>query len=187
MINFRDFRKLNFPNDGSRSLLESVIAPEIINAIGDWKKHANTGVLIGGLALSYWAKPRYTTDVDMIFLTKSDIPSNVDGFKAHRAGAFEHKETGVEIEVLYPGYIPVPQHVFVAVFDTAVCTIDGLKVASKEGIIALKLYRYELQDQADIQSLVNLGAIDLSKFKLDGKGLTNLIHWNKHNKVKLKS
>lgn len=187
MINFRDFRKLNFPNDGTRSLLESVIAPEIISAISDWKKHAKTGVLIGGLALSYWAKPRYTTDADMIFLKKSDIPSEVEGFKAHRAGAFEHKNTGVEIEVLYPGFIPVPQHIFDTVFETSVSTTDGLKVASKEGIIAMKLYRYELQDQADIQSLVSLGATDLKKFKLDGKAAKNFVHWNTHNFIKLQS
>lgn len=176
---------MNFSNDGSRTLLESVVAPEIIEAISDWSNRVKNGVLIGGIALSFWAKPRYTSDADVIFLKKSDVPSSVDGFRAHRVGAFEHKSTGVEVEVAYPGFIPVPEHVFHDVFKTAVSS-GGIRVASKEGLIAMKLYRYSLQDQADIMSLAELGATDLSSFMLDGAARKNLLHWNSQGRIHLK-
>jgi hypothetical protein len=170
MIPFRDFSKLQFANDGTRTLFESAIAPEIVYALKDWKEQAKVGVLIGGLALSYWAKPRYTQDADMLFLQPSDVPHSIEKFKAHRKGAFEHKVTQVEIEYAHRDNIPVPQHVIDAVFKTAV-DVDGIKVASKSALIALKLHRFWLKDQADIITLAALGGIDLTPFHLEKKFL----------------
>ena len=103
-MKLRNIAKCNHPNDGTRSLLESVLANEVVDALSDWKNNTDTSkyVLIGGLALSYWVKPRTTSDVDILFLSKADIPMYVDGFKRTRPGAFIHLKTHVEIEVLSP-------------------------------------------------------------------------------------
>ena len=50
-----------------RTLFESVMMPNIITALRDWGKVQAGGVLIGALALSYYARPRMTQDVDFLF------------------------------------------------------------------------------------------------------------------------
>lgn len=174
ILNSEDFKKLrnvekmNNVNDGTRSLYESVMAPEVISALEDWKKYNDSDcILIGGMALSYYIKPRYTQDVDVIFLSKKDIPKEVYNFKRHRDGAFQHNKTHVEIEVLTPESINTPLILVQKIFNTAIIDDEsGLKIASPEGIIALKLGRFKLQDQADIEALKTYKNIDLSYFDL---------------------
>lgn len=139
------------------------VAPEVQKALNAWMTSTGTertGVLIGGLALAFYCKPRYTQDVDMLFLSKSGIPSSVNGFNRNRPGAFEHKATGVEIELTTPvSFQPeIPEHLAAKVYATAE-DYSGLKVASREGLIALKLFsagiaRRELGDLADVVSLL---------------------------------
>jgi hypothetical protein len=170
----RELFKCNTANDGSRSLVESILVPEVAKAIHDWKRSAGKiGVLIGGLALSFYVKPRHTTDGDFLFLAADDIPSQVPGFKRTRPGAFLHKETHVEIEVLVPQAINMTKELAQKIADTAV-EKDGYKIASREGLVAAKLQRFKLQDRADINALLLLGPIDLSRFPLSDKQLANL-------------
>ena len=63
----RDLSKMRSINDGTRTLFESVMMPNIITALRDWGKVQAGGVLIGALALSYYARPRMTQDVDFLF------------------------------------------------------------------------------------------------------------------------
>jgi len=153
----RNLRNYQTNNDGSRTLFESAMVPEVTAALKDWAFKANNpGIIIGGIALSYYTKPRYTQDVDVLFLKAEDIPVEVVGFKKHRQGAFEHKSTGVEIETVTGNSFKVNPNTIKRVIDTAVTT-SGVKVASKEGIIALKLGRASLQDKADIAALLHSG------------------------------
>ena len=74
MLRFRDYiDKLNIVNDGTRSLMESIAIPEVERALKDWNKIDHSGILIGGCAIGYYSKPRATTDVDILFLSKTDI------------------------------------------------------------------------------------------------------------------
>lgn len=159
--------KLLRVNDGTRTLFESVMVPEVAAALKDFHRAGGTNkaVLIGGLAVSFYGLPRTTMDVDFMFLSPSDVPNEVQGFKKIRAHAFQHNQTHVEIEVLDPSYLGLPQDLVQAVFDTAV-TMDGMKVASKSGIIALKLFRMKRYDQGDVEQLAALGDIDLTPFHL---------------------
>jgi hypothetical protein len=98
----RNIWKMNWKNDGFRSLYESAIYPEVIIALEDWKQYNNSNcVLVGGLALSYYIKPRQNQDIDIIFLTEKDIPTNVYGFKRNRLHSFEHKKFGRLNKLLY--------------------------------------------------------------------------------------
>lgn len=157
----------NRQNDASfsRTLLESVIAPEVSTAIKDWIGSTDVpGVLIGGLALSFYAKPRYTADVDVLYATDSGIPSYIPGFKKVRPHSFQHNKTHVEVEVLSPEFLGVPDGLVKQVVQTAE-TSNGMRIASKAGLVALKLQRAELQDQADIQALLRTGDVDLTPYK----------------------
>jgi hypothetical protein len=150
----RNIWKSKWENDGFRSLYESVIYPEVIKALDDWKRFGpDNCVLIGGLALSYYVKPRPTEDIDLIFLSEEDVPKEVYRFKKNRKHSFEHTSTGVEIETLTPEHLKRTRGMFKKVFDTAIES-DGIKVASPLSIIALKLGRFNLYDRADIVKLI---------------------------------
>ena len=170
----RDLFKTNSHNDGSRSLLESILSNEVSQAIIDWKNFANKhGVLIGGLALSYYVKPRFTSDGDFLYLASLDIPTEVEKFKRTRPGAFLHKATHVEIEVLTPKSINMSDELARKIVETAI-ERDGFKIASRAGLIAAKLGRFKLQDRADISGLLQLGSVDLSDFPLTTTQQQNL-------------
>lgn len=166
-MKLRNLLNCNYPNDGTRTLFESILVPEVEKAFKDWKKHASDAkcVLIGGCALGYYIKPRVTTDSDLLFMTANEIPLFVETFKRIRPGAFMHKETNVEIEVLVPESINMPVEIAQAIYDHAKIE-DGIRIASPSGLVASKLSRFKLQDQADIQALHELGNIDLSPYPL---------------------
>ena len=140
--------------DRSRPLLESVVVPEVTAALKDWIGSANVpGVLIGGLALSYYGKPRATMDVDIIYATDEQIPDHIPGFKHIRSHAFQHNKTHVEVEVLSPTHLGIPEGLVKKIIETAE-TSNGIKIASPSGLIALKLQRGDRRDQADIEQLL---------------------------------
>lgn len=154
-------------NDGSRTLFESVIAPEVLSALTDFKISGGSknSILIGGLALSYWGIPRSTMDADFLFLSEHQIPLQLNGFKRIRPHAFQHNKTHVEIEVLDPQYLGLPHDVVNRVFETSVES-DGIRVASKSGLVALKLFRLKRYDQGDIEQLISSGGVDITPFNL---------------------
>lgn len=161
-------------NDGSRTLLESIVDREVEAATKDWIKRTDSDfVIIGGIALAYHHIPRYTQDLDVLYRQTTIIPDNVEGFKRTCSGAYEHKKTGVEVELVTPGFINVPINIIEKVFDTAI-QVGNSKIASKNGLIALKLLAIPgrsttakaLQDKVDIMSLIETGGIDISEFPL---------------------
>lgn len=172
----RDLKKMQKSYSGTRTITESIMVPEVQKAYQDWTNCEPDGVVIGGVAMSFYGTPRYTTDVDVLYLSADDIPLEVLGFKRHRKSAFEHKKTNVEIEVLTASsFNNVSQELVQAVFDTSVIQ-DGVRIANKSGIVALKLKRFSLQDKADIVSLVNSlrgGKVILNGFPLDEADLAN--------------
>ena len=162
----RNIGKMNFVNYGDRSIFESIVSKEVDQALKDWISDTNSNfVLIGGLALSFYVKPRYTMDIGVLFLSTNDIPDNVKKFKQHRQGAFQHNETHVEVETVTPKSINISIELAQDVFDTSEVH-DGIRIASTSGMVALKLNRFSRQDQADIESLLKYTKIDLTKFSL---------------------
>jgi hypothetical protein len=142
------------------SLKHLALVPEVQDTLEVWGANykPNHGVLIGGLALSFYRTPWATQDVDILLLHESDIPVAVDGFKRVRPHTFRENGTHVEVELVTPSLIDLPTAVASKVFNTAV-THDGIRVASLEGMIALKLYgsnslRRELGDLADIVAML---------------------------------
>lgn len=166
-MKLRDLYKTLGPNDGTRTLYESVLVPEVVQAITDWCRAVPDmkAVLIGGLALSYYIKPRTTQDVDFLFLNITDIPKVVKGFKRTRTHAFQHEKTHVEIEVITPEYIGTDYKLVEEIYTNARIE-NGIRIATPSGLVASKLGRYSRQDQADIEELVKNNVIDLSKYTL---------------------
>lgn len=160
-MRLRDLIKMNGPNDGTRTLFESVLPNEILVALRDWSQKVSEPVLIGGIALSYYTKPRATDDLDYLFLSDERIPPKVTKFKRVRDHAFHHEKTHVEIEVLTPSFLGISEDLVKQVYATAKVS-DKVLVASPEGLVALKLQRGELQDYADIVALLKVLEINLN-------------------------
>ena len=144
-------------SDNPKSL---AVAPEVGHALAEWisAQAGSSGVLIGGLALSMYATPRYTEDVDLLFLNEEDIPASVEGFKRTRKHAFEEKRYQVEIEVNTPVQIELPLAVANLVFKTA-HEVAGLRIASREALVVMKLFgsltpKRKHKDLGDIQRIL---------------------------------
>lgn len=110
-------RNMKFSRSAASDLDHISLVPEVNRALSKWIKgkteHLAPGVLIGGLALSFYSPPRETTDIDLLFLSDEQIPEKVDGFKRHRPHGFEEKKTQVEVEVevFTPSSIGIPRSV----------------------------------------------------------------------------
>jgi hypothetical protein len=166
-MRLRDLIKTNLPNNGLRSLFESILIPEVVKAFSDWKNSTRNleYVLIGGIALSYYTKPRTTAGVDVLFLKTSDIPEIINKFKKHRTGVFQHNDTHIEIEVLTPSSINMSEDLALTIYKNAKI-IDEIRIASPSGLVASKLGRFKLQDQADVEALLEIEEIDLTPYPL---------------------
>jgi predicted nucleotidyltransferase len=175
----KDRRKSKWKNNGFRSLFESIIPNEVILALKDWKDHCDSKnyVIIGGIALSYYIKPRYTEDIDLVFLSYDHIPNNVFKFRRNREHSFEHIKTGVEVELLTPKHLDRNDRFFEVIFQNSKES-DGIKIASPESLIALKLRRFNNTDRNDIKELYkycieNNIQIELEKYELSELELKN--------------
>ena len=137
-------RNMAYASGPVSQLSQAALVPEVAHALLQWAKvrlsgSQAPGVLIGGLALSFYTKPRETTDVDILFLSDEDIPTDIPGFKRVRKGALQENKTHVEIETCSASNINLPQSVVRKVFDTS-HDHGGLRVASLEAMIVLKLW-----------------------------------------------
>lgn len=141
---------------------------EVDSAFKDWINRTKdiNQVLIGGMAMvNYGIEDRTTTDIDFIFLTQDDIPSDVQGFKKTRNSAFQHNRTHVEIEVLTPRFLDLNQEFVELVFETSYDK-GNFKIASPSAIVALKLGRFNERDIKDIKNLILNFEVDIIDFMI---------------------
>ena len=166
MKQLRDFIKMRYNNDGTRTLIESLMIPEFIEVINQLKHQNIKGVLIGGIGLSYHAIPRMTQDIDMLFLSDNEIPKEITGFKRIRTHAFQDNKYHIEVEVLTPEFLKISTALVQQVINTSIES-NGIKIASIQGLIALKLGRLAMRDKADIISLIKTGNVtNLTQYNL---------------------
>jgi hypothetical protein len=172
-MRLRKLTKMQAINDGKRSLIESAMSPEVIAALRDWVRSTKSaatgeagGVVIGALGLSFHAKSRYTSDIDLLFLDPVDIPHAVRGFTRTATGEFRHDRTQVEVHVAIPLSVGVPNEIAEHVIHTANRS-NGIRVATASGLVMLKLFNLRrVQDEADVVALIKTGQVDLSGWRL---------------------
>ncbi len=151
----------------AKTINEAALVPEVRGALTRWltnQPKADRGVLIGGLALSFYARPRQTMDVDLLFA--EHLPTVNDKFKRHRDHAALDKKDHVELEFVTPALIKIPPAVAKRVIDTA-WDVGGMQIASLDSMIVLKLYgadnkRRQRQDEADIQSMLEHNKVNIT-------------------------
>lgn len=158
----RDLRKTRSPNDGTRTVAQSILSPEVLLALTDWAAQMDHAPLvIGGVALSFHARPRFTSDVDVLVMDIASIPAFVLGFSHPSKHRFVHKQTHVDIEIVTPQLVNVSPQLFQAVERTAL-TIGKVRVPTVDGLIALKICKFSRQDIADIEQLLKLKPFNAS-------------------------
>lgn len=189
MRNLRVLSNASKPNDGSRSLYDSILVPEVEHALKVWTKSQPDSkvVLIGGIAFSYYAKPRATTDVDLLFLSEDDIPVTVSGMKRISNLGFREDKTHVEVDACGPRVLSkVPSSILKKVFHTSRGLPDAkIRIATPEGLIALKLYTNRLKDEADIIELLKACSVSMKGWPISGKERTKLLALTRKAKQEL--
>ena len=159
-------------HDFQCSLFESIMSDPVEETLREWVKNAvdSSYIIIGGMAVGYYTRPRMTQDIDVLYKHENQIPTSVSGFKKNRPHSFENKKTGVEVEMLSTEFIGQNQDLINKVFDTA-RIIDGVTLPSPEGLVALKIKRHSLQDIADIDSIAKIHELNFKDWPLDEKDL----------------
>jgi hypothetical protein len=138
-------------SNNTRSLVYAAVVGEVMETFGRWLNMCREEfVVIGGLAVSHWLKSRMTMDIDLMILS---VPDDVPAFKRVRPHAFRDNSTHVEVETLTPQFINLSIERANLVFDTSIES-DGVKVASPQALVVLKLQRWSRQDQADVELLL---------------------------------
>ena len=164
ITNLSDF--ISQRSNKSIYLLEKMVLSDVEEALSDWKnQNIENCILIGGAAYSLLVEPRYTEDIDLLFMCPDDVPNIVSGFKRVRPSAFRHIKTHVEVEVLKPITINIEPKL-VDIFFATSWDIDGIKVISPSSLIVSKFGRFNDKDKTDIINLINTFDIDLSPFDL---------------------
>lgn len=140
-----------------RTIEQAILVPEVAKAVKDFvKSYGKSLLLIGGIAVSYYTRPRATTDADFLFSSSEAAPDRVEGFKRIRAHAFLHLETHVELEILDPDFLGISETLYAQVETSAVRVAEHLSLPSIAGLIALKTCRLSFQDKADIDNLLRV-------------------------------
>lgn len=166
--------KCRYPNIGQRNLIESLSGyPEVLSAIRDfsrmpWKSNP---ILVGGMAIAYWARGRTTYDADFMFLSEYQLSkarlliSASSKFKVLQDHYIEHKLSGVTLDLLTPEFIKLPVEYLNYIYRTT--QVDsGVRIASIEGLILMKLSSNRgHKDLADIELLLENPTIDLVKIE----------------------
>ena len=127
---------------------------EVVEAIrGSRNATSSDGVLVGASALWHHVKPRQTSGADFFFRSAEKIPAEVPGFERTMATTFVHQKMLIKIDVSIASAIGLTPELADAIVPVAI-EVDSYAVGSREGLIAMKLGRFKLQDQADIAGLL---------------------------------
>ena len=165
-MKLRNISKMNQPNDGKRALFESILSHEVIDTLTDWNiNYLGEYILMGDLALSYYIKPRFSNEIEILLIDNSVSTIKVDTFEQLNEFLFRHIKTNIIIKLVTNGLLKLPKEIYLKVIETAQIS-DKIKITSPFGIVALKIESFNLQNKADIGALLQLNLIDLKDFEI---------------------
>lgn len=130
----------------------------------------NRGVIIGGIAVGFLGKPRFTADVDAVFLLSvADIPKfldfaqaeniipriqNAEAFaKKNRVLLLTHSPTDIDIDISL-GILPF-EHEMVERASTKSFADLSIRLPTPEDLIIMKAIAHRPKDLEDIQTIAD--------------------------------
>lgn len=136
-------------------ILSASIVPVVNDTLAEWIKNKGIGVLVGSLAMSFYMQPRYTENVNLLFMSEDNIPVTVEGFKRTHTRAFVNRKHGVEVEIVTPSLIGIPESLAARIVAHAK-SVSGILIARLEGLVAMKLHSKCMKDHADIVEVLKV-------------------------------
>lgn len=137
---------------------------EIISVVSDiFEKNKVRHVIIGGIAVLAWGKPRTTQDVDVVTTLSPDVLEQVikdlstSGFITPK-DARERLQRGLPVKFRHRTYSVDLRLASFTIDNQALQRarrIKGFSIASKEDLIVYKLARFDYQDKADIKTVID--------------------------------
>jgi hypothetical protein len=137
---------------------------EIISDVSDiFKRIKIRHVIIGGIAVLAWGKPRTTQDVDVI---TTSLQNELDpvlnefstaGFRIPK-DARDRLQKGLPVKFRHGAHSVDLRMASFTIDDQALQRarkIKGYSIASKEDLIVYKLARFDYQDKADIKTVID--------------------------------
>ena len=161
------------------------------------------GVIIGGIATGFLGRPRFTVDLDAIFLASvKDIPQILDlaraeGIEPRTQDAIEfakksrvlllrHNDSGINIDISL-GILPFEEEVVErsVLYDTGLLSV---RLPTPEDLIILKAIAHRPKDLLDIQEVVtNNPNLDLSRIEYWVRSFAELLEmpelWGQIEKI----
>ncbi len=136
---------------------------DLLDAFGE------RGVIIGGVAVSLLGRPRFTADVDAVFLIQMDeltdllreaaargieprIPDAESFARQNRVVLLRHAATGIDIDISL-GMLPFESEMVSRSRRVAIGNLQ-LRLPTPEDLIILKAVAHRPQDLLDIEALV---------------------------------
>jgi hypothetical protein len=182
-----ELRDMRFAHGPVKELCHVALVQDVQTVLDKWR-HSKTflksksihikGMLVGDLAMSFYAKPRYADRVEVLYPEPSSIPGGVDGFTRHHKGVYQENVSTIAVWTHVPESFHIPKTVaeiiiyngygvagpdFVKLPDmpakSTYVVHDGLMVASLETMIVMKLFasdnrRFEYQALGDIDRML---------------------------------
>ena len=174
-------RLANDFNQGDRTLAESTLHRHLFQGLQWFVKGNNPEryVLIGELAVSFYAKPPYTAEAELLFAAEADCPLRVTGFTRVGERAIQYDESKIVVAVFSPESLALDGERVRKIFATAAtvatsATHAGLFIASPEGLIALKWQPPSYSPLAGIAALLTRRTIELSAWQLSAGEMATL-------------
>lgn len=156
-ISPRRLRSFDMPNIRQ---LEGVVSPEVFHAMIEASEQLRSlGIphaLVGGLAVSAWARPRWTKDVDFVVdETAFDIsPSGIVSFKP----GIPLQVRGVAVDPILPK--EGEEHLFNALRNPIIS--EGIPILPVEALVYMKLEAGRSKDIGDVVEILRSGADESS-------------------------
>ena len=166
-------------------------------------KFNHRGVIIGGIAVGFLGKPRYTADVDAMFLLSTDdIPQFLESASAekiiprieaaaefarrNRVMLLKHIDSDTPIDISL-GIMPFEEE---TIERSKIYSFDGLKVRlpTPEDLIIMKAVAHRPKDLEDIRSIVGKQQkLDHARIELWVKAFAEILElpdlWGQINKI----
>lgn len=144
----------------AQTIDEAVIVDDVRRTLEAWRSATDTrdGVLIGGLALAFYSRPRFVDEIELLYANEAVIPTKVSGFRRSDESSFTDEGTGVVVHALTPTSPGLSAAIAAKVQTTAIERAE-FRLASLEGLIALKLdsaSRGQSSETSPEQDIINM-------------------------------
>lgn len=113
-----DLRDMGFTHGPVKELCHVALDQRVQTVLDQWRNSKTfrncksihvKGMLVGDLAINFYAKPNFTDKVEIYYPEPSSIPGGVDGFTRHHKGVFQENSSKIEVWTLTPESLHIPE------------------------------------------------------------------------------